>query len=284
MNAHYPPPQTLADLVRLGLPFAASLLAILTAHEMGHFVTARMHGVDASWPYFIPAPLGVGTFGAVIRMHGRIPSRDALVDIGASGPLAGAAVAIPLLVYGIGLSDIHPSPVAPNFLFGNLSLVRLVMDWVTGHGFALFSDDPARMMMEPQPLLYVLLKKLVFHVGPLQDVNVHPVAFAAVIGLFITALNLVPIGQLDAGHVTHAVLGKRAEKVGRVFAHVLLGMALFSSFTWIVWYLLVTRFVGFEHPPVENPQAPLSTSRKVVVVLTVLLFLATLTPVAADSL
>lgn len=283
-NGYTPEPRSVGDFVRYGLPFAGTLLAILTAHEMGHFVTARLHGVDASLPYFIPAPIGVGTFGAVIRMRGKIPSRDALVDIGASGPIAGAIVAIPLLVYGIGLSKIHDVAAAPNFVFGNLSLVRIALDWVSGLGFTPFSSDPAALMMEPQPLLYVLIKKLVFHVGPMQDVTVHPIAFAAVIGLFVTALNLVPIGQLDGGHVAFAVLGRRARKVGRAFAQVLLGMALFSSFTWIVWFVLVRSFVGYEHPPVEQPEQPLSPGRRVVVAFTILLFLLTLTPVASDRL
>lgn len=281
-NGYAPEPKSAADVVRYGLPFAGTLISILLAHEMGHFVTARMHGVEASWPYFIPFPFGVGTFGAVIRMKGRIPSRDALVDIGASGPIAGAVVALPLLVYGIGLSTVKEMEVAPNIVFGNLSIVRLVGDLLTGQGLRLFQTDLA--MMEPQPLVYVLIKKLVFDVGAMQDVTVHPIAFAAVIGLFVTALNLVPIGQLDGGHVAFAVLGDRARLLGRAFAWVLLGMAFFSSFTWIVWYFLATSLVGYEHPPVDEPRAPLSAGRWAVVVVTFLLFLATLTPVASDAL
>ncbi|WP_373046699.1 site-2 protease family protein [Vulgatibacter sp.] len=273
-------PADLAGYVRAGVPFSLSLLAILVAHEMGHFVAARLHRVEASWPWFIPVPFAIGTMGAVIRMRGRIRSRNALIDIGASGPLAGAVVAIPVLVYGISLSSIGEIAVEPNFLFGNLSLVKL-LGWLFS-GEAPFQGLGA--VMEPQPLLYVLVKKLLFGVGPAQDVFVHPVAYAGVIGLFVTALNLVPIGQLDGGHVAYAVLGRKAERVGRAFGVVLVVMALLSSFSWLVWYLLASRFVKYGHPPVDDEAEPLSRGRKLVVAATVLLFLLTLTPVAADVL
>ncbi len=262
-----------------GVPFAASLLGILVAHEMGHFVTARYHRVDASWPYFIPVPLGIGTFGAVIRMRGRIPTRDALIDIGASGPLAGFVVAVPLLIYGISLSHLVEVPAPPNFFFGNLSAWRLVEGWITGV-WPWAHEWP----MEPQPLLYVLLKKFLFTLEPGMDVMVHPVAYAAVIGLFVTALNLIPVGQLDGGHVAYAVLGKRARMVGQLASGLLLLMVVFSSIGWILWLLLVRRFVGLGHPPVDRDDLPLSLGRKVVVALTVLVFFLTLTPVSMDLL
>lgn len=272
-------PATFGALLRAGVPFSASLLGILAAHEMGHFVTARMHRVDASWPYFIPVPFGIGTFGAVIRMRGRIPTRDALIDIGASGPIAGFVVAVPLLFLGISLSRIEPIEVAPNFLFGNLSLVRMLTSWLDGS----WPPWSAGLFMEPQPLLYVLAKKFAFGVGPMEDVIVHPVAFAAVIGLYVTALNLIPIGQLDGGHVAFALFGPRARKVGVLASYFLLALALFSSVGWLIWFLVARRFVGLGHPPVDGT-APLSPGRRVVVALTVLVFVLTLTPVAADWL
>lgn len=266
--------------IRAGLPFSASLLAILVSHEMGHFVAARIHRVDASWPWFIPVPFAIGTLGAVIRMRGRIRSRNALVDIGAAGPLAGAVVAIPILVVGIRLSTVGEVGVEPNLLFGNLSLLRLI-EWAAT-GEAPFAGTGA--VMEPQPLLYVLLKALLLDLGPTEDLFVHPVAYAGVIGLFVTALNLVPIGQLDGGHVAHAVFGGRAERLGRAFGILLLAMAFFSSVTWLVWYLLASRFVGYRHPPVDTPDEPLTAGRRWTVAATALLFLLTLTPVAADVL
>lgn len=265
-------------LLLRGVPFAASLLGILVAHEMGHFVTARHHRVDATWPYFIPVPIGIGTFGAIIRMRGRIPTRDALVDIGASGPLAGFVVAVPLLVYGISISPVVEVPAPPNFLFGNVSVVSLVQAWLSD-ALPWAHEWP----MEPQPLLYVLIKKLVFQLGPGQDVMVHPVAYAAVIGLFVTALNLIPIGQLDGGHVAYAMFGKRARNVGRLGLALLAAMTLFSSAGWFLWLILAYRFVGLSHPPVDDA-APLSPLRKVVVAATIVVFVLTLTPVSMDIL
>jgi membrane-associated protease RseP (regulator of RpoE activity) len=272
------PPETFGALVWSGLPFSLSLLLILVAHEMGHFIAAKVHRVDASWPYFIPFPWGVGTLGAVIRMRGRIPTRNALVDIGASGPLAGAVVAIPVTLWGLALSRVEELPVEPNLLFGNLSVVHLVRSWIAG--IEPFSFGSA---MEPQPLLYVLLKRVVFDVSGAQDVFVHPVAFAGVIGLFVTALNLMPVGQLDGGHVAYAVFGPRARRVGHAFAGLMVAMALFSSASWLLWVFLVGKFVGFAHPPVERDE-PLSPGRRAVVWATLVLFLLTLTPVAADVL
>ena len=272
------PPTSAWGTLLAGLPFSLSLLVILVAHEMGHFVAARYHRVDASWPYFIPFPWGVGTLGAVIRMRGRIPTKNALVDIGASGPLAGAIVAIPVLIYGISLSRVDDLPVEPNLIFGNLSIFHLVKSWWLDVSPFAFGSS-----MEPQPLLYVLLKRVLFEVQGNQDVFVHPIAFAGVIGLFVTALNLMPVGQLDGGHVAYAVFGARARRIGQAFAVLMLLMAVFSSATWLLWVLLVTRFVGFAHPPVERDE-PLSPGRRAVVVATLILFLLTLTPVAADML
>lgn len=275
-----PPPSTWGELARSGLPFSASLIGILGAHEMGHFVFARKHRVDASWPYFIPVPFGIGTFGAVIRMRGAIPTRDALIDIGAAGPIAGFVVAVPLLIYGVSLSHIEEIPLSPNLLFGNLSLLKMGIAWI-GNSWPPWE---AGVLMEPQPLLYLLVKKLVFGVGANQDVFVHPVAFAAVIGLYVTALNLIPIGQLDGGHIAYALFGEKAWKIGKAAAWFILALAFFSSVGWLLWFFAVRRLVGYGHPPVGAEEAPLSPARRVVVALSVLIFFLTLTPVAADWL
>ena len=252
--------------------FSGSVMLILTAHEMGHFLMARHHGVDSTWPYFIPLPLGFGTMGAVIRLRGRIPTRDALVDIGAAGPLGGLLICIPLWCAGVWLSRVAPSPDLRDTFPGQFSLWHLVGSLADaspeGHVVQVFGDN----------LLGVGLQWLVK--GPLPagtDLFAHPVLVASWFGFLVTMLNLLPVGQLDGGHLTHAWFGARAETLGRVVAALILIAALLFSTSWLVWFLLVTFVVKFKHPPVEDESLPLSTSRKVVCavcfVLTVLTFM-----------
>jgi membrane-associated protease RseP (regulator of RpoE activity) len=254
---------------------AVSLLGILLVHELGHYVAARIHRVPASPPYFLPLPfLGLfGTLGAVITMNDRIRSRKALLDIGAAGPLAGMVVAIPVLYFGLTLSEVTPRSTS---------------------GF----------MQEGQSILYWLMKRVVF--GPLspdQDVQLHPMALAGWGGLMLTMLNLLPWGQLDGGHIAYALFGEQQHRFARwlrrgllvVFAYnvvvyvvpALLGKstqsvgdAVATSVNWLIWYGitgLMARFSGEEHPPFE-PE-PLGRGRQLVavscLVLFVLLFLPT---------
>ena len=187
-----------------GLAFAATLLGILMTHEMGHFIAARRHGVDVSLPYFIPFPSAFGTFGAVISMREKVRSRDALMDIGAAGPLAGLVVAIPLLIIGLALSDVHTLPVGV----------------------------PAGT--EGNSILYLGLKLIV--TGEIlpsggRDVFLHPIALAAWVGLLVTMINLIPVGQLDGGHVAFAFFGQRYEWASRWFHRLLpvVGLAVFVT-------------------------------------------------------
>jgi len=241
--------EQLADLRFLasGAAFAVPLLAILVTHEFGHFFAARYHRVPASFPFFIPFPAAFGTLGAVILMRDTIRSRKALLDIGASGPLAGMVVALPVLVYGLTLSPVQP---------------------VTG---------PA--MQEGQSILYLLVKRLVL--GPIPDgydVFLHPTAFAGWAGLFVTMLNLLPVSQLDGGHVGYALLGEAHHRVAGWFKHGLrllfLGSALYfvvpvlrgtsnlplwvaiqNSWFWLFWLIVLTVLGGLsgspDHPPCE---------------------------------
>jgi membrane-associated protease RseP (regulator of RpoE activity) len=251
----------------LGWPFALPLLAILLTHEFGHFIAARIHRVDASLPYFIPLPIlsPFGTMGAVISMRGRIRSRDALLDIGASGPLAGLCVAIPVLVVGLLQSKVAPA------------------------------QSPG--IQEGQCLLYMILKRLT--VGPIPegyDVFLTPMALAGWVGLFVTMLNLVAVAQLDGGHIAYALFGPRQNRYARalhalllvVFAFNLarfLGPALVhrswrgaehaisNSTFWLVWYALIAvikRVGGADHPPTEPGE--LSPVRKGIAVLSLVLF------------
>ena len=257
---------------------AMSLIGILLVHELGHYIAARLHRVPASPPYFLPLPLvGLfGTLGAVITMNDRIRSRKALLDIGAAGPIAGMVVALPVLYFGLTLSEVTPRS--------------------SGH-----------YIQEGQSILYWLMKWLVF--GPIDanhDVQLHPMAFAGWGGLFLTMINLLPWGQLDGGHIAFALFGKAQYGFARWFRRGLLlafaynlyvfvlpvalghstqslAEAVMNSAFWLIWYGItggMARLSGEDHPPFEP--GPLGLGRKLVavacLVLFVLLFLPT--PVA----
>jgi membrane-associated protease RseP (regulator of RpoE activity) len=239
--------------------FSVSAMLILTAHEMGHFVMARHHGVDASWPYFIPLPLGFGTMGAVIRLRGRVPTKNALVDIGAAGPLAGLLVTVPLWCAGVWLSKAAPAPDLSDTFPGQFSLWHLVASWSDaapeGKVVQVFGDN----------LLGLGLQWLIKGpLGPGTDLFAHPVLVASWFGFLVTMLNLLPVGQLDGGHLTFAWFGERAATVGKVIAALILVASVLFSMSWLVWFLLVTFVVKFRHPPVVNDAEPLSRGRKVV--------------------
>jgi len=257
--------------INASLIFSLSLVLILGSHEMGHYVLARIHGVDTSLPYFIPLPLlGVGTLGAVIRIRGRIPQRNALVDIGAAGPLAGLAVAIPLIVVGLTRSKIVDLPVEPDGFLGPSSLwsllhravdylmakwsgVRLPPSATGGAEYYIFGDN---LLMRGLRLLVI---------GPLpagKDIQEHPMVIAGWFGLLVTMLNLVPIGQLDGGHLTYALFGERARTIGKLMALGMFGLCVFYSAGWLLWLIVTSKFIGFRHPPLIDEQAPLSAGRK----------------------
>ncbi len=267
------------QLIDSGL-FSFCALLILGAHEMGHFLMARHHDVDSSLPYFIPIPLGFGTMGAVIRLKGRIPHRNALVDIGAAGPIAGLLVAIPLLVVGIKLCRVGDAPLLPPFFPGNLSLISVVprlIDFIR-HG-AETADGPSVQYFGHNALTWGLQNALL---GPLpagKDLYVHPVYMAAWFGMVVTMLNLMPIGQLDAGHLTFAWFGPRAQTIGKVMSLVLVGFVVGFSVSWVLWLLLTRKLVGYGHPEVEAPELPLSTGRKVVCAVCFVMFALTVMPV-----
>lgn len=265
------------DIVQGALTFSAPLMAILLAHELGHYIAARIHRVPASLPLFIPLPLPpLGTLGAVILMPGQIKKRNALLDIGAAGPLAGLAVALPILIYGIATSEVAPSRQTPG-----------VYTYLEGHSL-LYAG-----------LLYAL--KGPFPEG--HDIMLTPTAFAGWAGLLVTMLNLIPTLQLDGGHVAHALLGERQERISRIVRKLLfpLGLAVPLYYVsraflagvrgealwleaqvgtqWLLW-ALVLRFMASrsdrEHPPTEGE--PLTPARKVIAVLTLALFVLLFMP------
>jgi membrane-associated protease RseP (regulator of RpoE activity) len=236
--------------------FTVAIVAILGSHEFGHYLLARRHGVSTSLPYFIPLPLlGFGTLGAVIRVRDRIPSRNALVDIGAAGPLAGFLVALPFLAWGYAHTSWVVGPALAVGLPGRLSLLGVVRQgWPSGIGdVTIFGDN----------LLLLGFRQLFLGSPPTPgaDALAHPFIVAGWFGTLVTMLNLVPIGQLDAGHLTFALLGRRARTVGRVALGGLAFLVIFLSLSWTPWLLVVGLVVGIRHPDVTRPDEPLSRGR-----------------------
>jgi membrane-associated protease RseP (regulator of RpoE activity) len=268
---------TLANVVRGGLPFAGSLIAILFTHEMGHYVVARRYGVSTSLPYFIPLPyVGFGTLGAVIRMRSAIPSRRAVLDIGAAGPLAGLAVALPLLVVGLALSEVRPFSQAatPSALVSPWSMVQALLG-----GHPLLQDATAVPMFGDSLVTWAARLLVIGRLAPGYDVAIHPIAFAAWIGLLVTALNLVPLGQLDGGHVLYALFGRRGALVlARIVSAGLLLAGLLLSWNWLVWWFLSRFVVGLGHPP-ALVEEPLDRGRRALAWTSLVLFVATFVPV-----
>jgi hypothetical protein len=257
-----------------GLRYSVPLMSILLCHELGHYIAARIHRVPASPPFFVPMPLPpLGTMGAVILMSGRISRRNALLDIGAAGPLAGMAVALPVLIYGIATSEVGPLP-------------------ATGY------------LAEGHSLLYVALLYLIK--GPIpagQDIQLSLTAFAGWAGLLVTMINLIPAGQLDGGHVAYALFGERQERYSKRVRAALLPIAVAVSLFyglrayfegaggvnlavgfapgahWALWWLLLRFIVGrgkHEHPPTDDDI--LSPRRRVLAWATLALFVALFMP------
>lgn len=262
-----------------GAAFGATLMGILLCHESGHYFVARRRGLPVSLPYFIPLPpvVSLGTLGAVIRMEKPIEDRGALFDVGAAGPIAGLVAAIPLLVIGLELSPVGPSP-----------------------------PDSA---IEGNSILYAVLKYAVFHQWLPDnhgiDVQLHPMASAAWVGVLLTMINLMPIGQLDGGHIARAALGHRHETwskrlhmalpiVGLAVASAMfvaarhagkapvdaLRYAAYGAIPWLTWTLLLALLrsrAGEYHPAVRD--TPLDPARRVLAIGMLLVFAVIWTPV-----
>jgi membrane-associated protease RseP (regulator of RpoE activity) len=233
---------SLLDLMILGIPFAATVMGILLAHELSHYFVGRLYGAPHSLPYFIPLPFGLlGTMGALIYQRSPMRSRKATFDIGVAGPIGGLLVAIPLLLYGLSLSTVEGAPVGATYL------------------------------QEGNSLLYLALKYLVFgRVLPSNgmDVWLHPIAFAAWAGLLITMANLLPVGQLDGGHLSYALLGRRASTVGRIVSLGVIAwggvLALQGNLEgggfWLLWGTL-NLVLNRRHPPALNDATPVGSAR-----------------------
>src|SRR5262245_57525379 len=242
--------------IRAGFPFSVTLLTILLVHEFGHYTLARRHRVRVTLPYFIPAPpLFIGTFGAFIRMKSPPPNRRALFDVGAAGPWAGLAVAIPAVLIGLRLSEVRP-----------LGL---------GEGGLVLGDS----------ILFRLLTRLALGASP-DNVTIllHPIALAGWFGLFVTFLNLLPVGQLDGGHVAYALFGRWHRAISRLFVVVIAVLGFAGWQGWFVWVVLV-MVIGVDHPPTRDPVTPLDRRRQLAAWLTIGAFVLTFMsePIAVSS-
>ena len=233
-----------------GIPFSLTLLTILLTHELGHFFASRTHGVQASLPYFIPAPppFLAGTFGAVIKTRSPIMDKRALLDIGATGPLAGFITSIVVTVIGLNFSTLITIPEEKEVLGLGSSLI-----------FSLLSY---------------------FVIGPVpegQDILLHPIAFAGWIGFFITSLNLLPIGQLDGGHIVYAVFGIWHRLISIIMILILTVFGIFTWQGWLFWAILVT-LLGIKHPSLMDGQIALDRRRKIIGWLSLAVFVLTFIP------
>jgi membrane-associated protease RseP (regulator of RpoE activity) len=242
------------EKIYLGLPFSFTLLFILMTHELSHYFTSRRHNVSASLPYFIPAPSIIGTFGAIIKMKPPIPDRRSLIDIGASGPIGGFIIAVIATIIGLNWSEIKPSgEIQEGIVFGS-------------------------------SILFSLISKIVLNVDPeTVDVILHPVAFAGWIGLLVTSLNLLPIGQLDGGHIVYALFGEKHGIIAKITIPILIVMGIVFWRGWIIWAVLMI-IIGYRHPPVVYPDIQLDKKRIYIGWASLVIFILTFTPMPIQVL
>lgn len=231
-----------------GLPFSLSLMTILLGHELSHYFASKRHHTKATLPYFIPAPSLIGTFGAFIKMKSPIVTRKALIDIGAAGPITGFILSVAASVIGLKLSTV----VSVEETKGALGL----------------GDS----------ILFSLLSRLILGVTPDgHDILLHPIAFSGWIGLFVTSLNLIPIGQLDGGHITYAFLGTRHLILSRILVVFLFICGIFFWEGWLIWAILMV-ILGLRHPPVIYWELPLDTKRRLIGIVSMVIFIITFIP------
>ena len=230
-----------------GLGYAAALMAILTCHEFGHYFAARHHRVGASLPYFLPSPFLLGTFGAVIRMSPYIPNRRALFDIAAAGPIAGLVVALPLSFWGLMQSSVYSGTLPGTIELG-------------------------------EPLVFQAMQWMIF--GSLaegQQILLHDVAFAGWVGMFVTALNLLPISQLDGGHVVYSVFSTKSRYVSTA-AFGALGLVVLTGGLSYLLFLILLWWLGINHPPTLNDGPGIGKQRRILAAVLLIVFIVCFTP------
>lgn len=242
-----------------GMQFSLAALFILLCHELGHYLACRWYRLPATLPYFLPAPLAIGTFGAFIRIRAPIRSKSQLFDVGIAGPLAGFVALIPFLILGVARSQ--PMPVTPVSL-----------------------EAAGGQLFLPGRSLAFELTSWAIH-GPLPEGTIlepHPFALAAWFGLFATALNLLPLGQLDGGHILYAATGSLQRRLAFPL-WLALGLMAWIWPGWILWCAIVL-LMGLPHPPVRDEQTPLDPGRRALAWLALAVFLLSFMPVPLESI
>ena len=234
-----------------GFLFSLSLLLILGAHEFGHYWASRKNAVQSTLPYFIPAPpiFIAGTFGAFIQIKQRIPNRRVLMEIGAAGPIAGFIVAVPMLALGLYLSRVTPSVAMGGVSFGSSFILNLFSELILG-------IDPT---------------------SPFINIHLHPIAFAGWIGMLVTTLNLMPVGQLDGGHIIYALFPDKHRLIGKLFFVALFPLGYFWP-GWFFWAVMIV-LKGFKTAPLNEELVDLDTFHKVLGVVSMLIFMLTFIPI-----
>jgi len=248
-------------LLRMGLAFSLTALTILFAHEMGHYVACRRYGIPSTPPYFLPVPFNFGTFGAFIRIKAPIQSKRQLFDVGIAGPIAGFVTLIPFLFYGIAHSLPGPLNEVSGPVIGaeNVGLVLL-----PGHSLA------------------IELVTWLFHgrLAPGMVLNLHPVAYGAWLGLLATAINLLPLGQLDGGHILYAATGRFQRRLALPL-WIALGVMGYYWRGWLLWCVIVL-IIGLYHPPVYDESEPLDAKRRLLAWFALVMFVLSFMPVPLD--
>jgi membrane-associated protease RseP (regulator of RpoE activity) len=230
-----------------GLPFSLSIMIILGSHELGHYFMAKKNKVDTTLPYFIPGPTIIGTFGAVIKMKSPIRDKNSLVEIGAAGPIVGFIFATIALLIGLSLSSVITPMGEEGIVLGNSILIKFLTN-------LFFSDLPKT-----------------------KDVLFHPIAFAGWLGYLVTAINLLPVGQLDGGHILYALVGEKHRIIGySIFGAVILLIPLWPG--WAIWAILFL-VIKFKHPPPLDSVSPLSRKHKIIGIIALIIFILTFMPV-----
>jgi membrane-associated protease RseP (regulator of RpoE activity) len=242
------------ELLALGVPFSFTLLAILMAHELGHYFACRFYEIDASYHYFIPAPTLFGTFGAFIRIRSPITTRRALFDVGLSGPVIGFLLSVPAMAYGVAFGKVVPSVEnTATIVFGTPLLMRAFIEWFHPH-------------VNPS---WVLL---------------HPIGRAAWVGLFATALNLLPIWQLDGGHIVYSLFSRIHRRISLTLSLALVAFGVYYWHGWVLWGVLLTVLsLRFKHPPLYDPWQRLDKRRWLWAALALAIFVLCFTPWPATN-